>query len=194
MHRVWRGRSTVRPSVHRGIFHTTPKTRVQTGSLWQLYLLEMYRRQMIAIEIKVDELLIATSECRLIEDLHTIISAKYKVKLLGKPTKFIGRTVTNHYDWSIGLRKPNLVRTTIERSGMIARKNSHTVPLDDWNTPTNKFGGTTPAHDLQQPTNSRRYKVLYAWTRKYIIYVTGKWGAACHAPMQRHWVDQKVTN
>lgn len=54
----------------------------------------------------------------LVDEFYFILAQKYRVKRMGRPVDFLGRTISHRMDVAILIYQPALVQTTIDNADM----------------------------------------------------------------------------
>lgn len=143
----------------------------------------------IIIVINMDDFMVAGNLQRLLDEFYEILSQKYSVKLLGKPSTYLNRTFNYIEGGSILVSQPSLTDQIIHNMNMAHANPSYTsypcgIDLD-------------PPHESDEQLSTQRRKLFQEtigelWylgdcTRFDLAYITAKLARATKSPTARHW-------
>ena len=83
---------------------------------------------LILVAINMDELRSAASFQTLLDEIHAVLTAKYKIKRLGFPEKYLKRHVKRLHNGAIHISQPTVARTILTKTGMLS-SNAKRTPL-----------------------------------------------------------------
>lgn len=142
-----------------------------------------------AIEaMEVEELLVTATSKQTMDQFHHIMARKYKIKRLGRPTRFLGWYFNYGPDGTIALSQRLLVDNTLADADMVQINGKRTLYSKD-----EKYHAPSET-EIMLPEKASQYKTIIGdlryladCTRPDLTYVVGRLGAAMDKPTARHW-------
>lgn len=142
----------------------------------------------LIMAVAVDDFLVTASNAKVMDEFYHVMKAKYDIKRLGRPRRYLGWHFHYAEDGSIALSQRGLIDKTLQDADMLMANGKHTP------YPTNESYHPPSTEDTEQPETRDKYmqiigdiRYIADSTRPDLAYVAGRLGAAMSRPTTRHW-------
>ena len=147
----------------------------------------------ILIGISMDDFLPIATDPTLIDDLYRVLKRKYKVKRMGKPTKYLNWTIRYTKEGTYRSQHTSTVWYPSSHKGSATENAHHTSTVYTWTRPqTTRQVETTSPTFVCKVVGEIRY--IADITRPDIAFAPTALARALKKPTQRHWnLAQRLT-
>lgn len=141
----------------------------------------------------VDDLLIFAENQDIVDNLYRTLEKQFRVKDLGRPTRFLGLNITYNSDRRISFSQEQLVNKLLEETGMDGSKPVGS-PIDEWT-----FTKTIESEPLDVDEHAKYRSIIGSLmyianrTRPDLLVATSMLASYLHAPTKVHMAGVKRT-